>query len=314
MQYTIGEETKIEYDVVCGQKVTVDTEVAVPVVSVEKPEPLIPERYTQVKYITVNKCTDSFGSYINLNSVSNYDIWGYTVSYSVDPDLWSYDAVSYANIIGFSWGSSWYERLAITKRNSYPEQIIVKSIQGTAENSGAGAPITKSSMRAFFNINQCHTVTHCFQHQRSNSGSPYTDFAYSSFGEPFRWDIYGSTLTNYTGSANNQPLTAMLQKSYGRDESFYAFSYSQNGKARTYSYAPMIRIFEIRFYKNVGGESDLSAPKYTANDVIAWWYPVYDNVDGVYGLYDVINRCFRTAGPCGSYGADNITGPEIINE
>lgn len=313
MQYTIGEETKIEYDVVCGQKVSVDTEVAVPIVSVEKPEPLIPTRYTQVRYIQLVQSTHASGSYVNLNSVSNYDIWGYSVSFNVDPSLWSYDDGNWANILGYSWGTKWYERLCVARRYNYPEQIVIRGVQGTS-NDGAGSVIYKSSMQYAFDNDLCYTITRVFQNQRQNYGNPYSDFAYSSLGEPFRWNIYGSTLSNDTGSVNMNALTSNYLQSYGRDESFYLFSYQQNGKPVNYAYKPLIRIFEVRFYKNIGGESSYFAPHYTENDVIAWWHPVYDNVDGVYGMYDVINRCFRTAGPCGSYGADNITGPEIINE
>lgn len=311
MQYTIGEETKIEYDVVCGQKVTADTEVAVPIVSVAKPEPLIPERYAQVDYITLKNVTQSRGSYINLNSVSNYDIWGYSVSFVVDPSLWDPNNGNWCNIIGFGWGTSYYERLAIGRRDGYSTQMIVRAVQGTNETAAPGGVIYKSSMAQAFNTGECFTITRAFQHINSNHGNPYATFAYSSLGKPFRWNIY-TALTNNTGSASMIPLTNSVRSSYGRDESFYLFSYGVNGKPKQYSYYP-VRIFEVRFYRNVGKEYEYNIPQYTKEDVIAWWYPVYDKTAGVYGMYDVVNRCFRSAGPCSYYGEDNITGPEIIN-
>lgn len=81
MQYTIGEETKIEYDVVCGQKVTVDTEVAVPIQV--KQEGLIPDKYEQCLYVRNDRQNDSVGCYLNL-FVTKLDVRAFKIKFRLE--------------------------------------------------------------------------------------------------------------------------------------------------------------------------------------------------------------------------------------
>lgn len=81
MQYTIGEETKIEYDVVCGQKVTVDTEVSVPIQV--KQEGPIPDKYERCLYVRNNLENDDVGCYLNLY-VPKRDVYGFKIQFRLE--------------------------------------------------------------------------------------------------------------------------------------------------------------------------------------------------------------------------------------
>lgn len=301
MQYTIDGETKIEYDVVTGQNVSVEREVVAPVVTLERPEPIIPDRYVEVDYITPLLCDANQGAYINIALNSTFDIWGYSVCFSLDvPTL---EAVnrneSQTLVCGFDCGNGKSHWFAIDKINQYTWDNRYISWMFHDGTQTQHTPSSQASLA----INSDYTCI--FTKNLNDMKARYRVI----FGVT-DYDSYSSnvqTINPYTSSEGDE------NKEDYKDITLWLNAVNNCGVAGEYddvSYGKIkIRYKRLKLFK-FKQVTNISYPEYTDDDMIARLVPVYDTISGKYGMYDTIGRTFYGKGS----GSDvDFTGPQIIN-
>ena len=272
MQYTIGEETKIEYDVVCGQKVTVDTEVAVPIQV--KQEGPIPDKYEQCLYVRNDRQNDAVGCYLNLY-VAKRDVYGFRLKFRLEYPL-GFTLNFFDNLMGNVGNNSTGPVIGIRgigtasgDREKYiyfgwdTTNFDLVNVNDVVTDPNLPIELTYDNRSYYFKINgiQCG--------QKKKLTRPSNDSEYWLFG---------------------------TRDDDGTVRATYSAKYQTN----------LVRIYGATFYGNHAEDGTYL----NDNNIIADFVPVKCLEDDTFGVFDVVRRIYVNNGSLSSLPKSLVGGYE----
>lgn len=272
MQYTIGEETKIEYDVVTGQSVTVESEVSVPIQV--KQEGLIPDKYEQCLYVRNERENNVVGCYLNLG-VSKRDVRAFKIRFRLE----------YPS--GFT--LNFFDNLMGNIGNNNTGPII--GLRGTGDAQGN-------------RIKNIYFAWDTTNFDLVNIGDVVTDqnqpieLTYDDYSYYFK--------VNGIQCGQRKKLTRPTN-----DSEYWLFgTRNDDGTPRaTYSATyqeVLVRIYGVTFY----GSHSENRTYLNDNNIIADFVPVKSLEDNTFGMFDVVRRFFVNNGSLSNLPKSLVGGYE----
>lgn len=272
MQYTIDGETKIEYDVVTGQKVSVEREVVVPIQV--KQEGLIPDKYEQCLYVRNNRQNDVVGCYLNLG-VSKRDVRAFKLKFRLEYPQ-GFTLMFFDNLMGNVGNNNAGPVIGLRgigdASGNYAKYIYfgwdttnfdLVNVNDVVTDQNIPIELTYDDYSYYFKVNgiQCG--------QRKKLTRPTNDSEYWLFG---------------------------TRNDDGTIKATYSATYQTN----------LVRIYGVTFY----GSHSENRSYINDNNIIADFVPVKCLEDNTFGMFDVVRRFYVNNGALSNLPKSLVGGYE----
>lgn len=316
MEYVIGDETIIEYDVKLGKKVSISQDIELPVISISHEEtPLItPIAFNNIGTSSVDVSFDvstenatevvkgliySDSPQLDFNDSYKLDYGQGTFNLTIaglrNNTTYYFKPYALSNL-GYKYGNL---QSCHTASSPIPEEYqLVEYLESTGTqyiNTGY-APLQDDEITAYVSFNNnSNQMMGCFK----SSGGVYQRCHFSAYQSPSQIRIFYDTGSGF------------LSKAFDTEKHVFRFTpskiYIDSSNANNSAVYPSINFYLFARNNNNNIDNYCFAKVYRFNAVDkADLYPVYRKADDKPGMYDIINHQFYTNAGTGEF----VVGPD----